>query len=401
MFETLAPQVPDSLLGVMAAFAADGDASKVDLGVGVYRDASGITPVMAAVRAAELRVLARQLSKVYVGAGGNRPFAACAEELVLGAQHPARTAGRVATLQTPGGCGALRLAAELVQRASPGAQVALSDPSWANHVPLTSGAGLTVVSYPYYDAARARVLIEPMLAALERLPAGSIVLLQASCHNPTGADLAADEWQAVAAVLERRGLVPLLDIAYQGLGDGLEADVAQVRALAARLPELLLAVSCSKNFGLYRERVGAVMLVAASATAATVGMSHLQSLARRIWSMPPDHGAAIVAEIAGVAELRADWARELEAMRVRIAALRRELAAALRATSQHAGASGRFDFIAGQRGMFSLLGLPPAAVTTLRTDHHVYLAPDSRINVAGLPAAAIERVARAIRAVAG
>jgi aspartate aminotransferase len=401
MFEILKPQVPDALLGVMAAFAADADESKVDLGVGVYRDASGNTPVMAAVRAAEIRWLARQTSKVYVGAGGNRPFAACVEELVLGAEHPARKAGRVATLQTPGGCGALRLAAELVQRTSPGATIALSDPTWANHVPLTSGAGLKAVSYPYYDAAHARVLGEPMLAALERLPAGTIVLLQASCHNPTGADLAGDEWQAVAAVLERRGLVPLLDIAYQGLGDGLGADVAPVRALAARLPELLLAVSCSKNFGLYRERVGAVMLVAASAAGAAVGMGHLQSLARRIWSMPPDHGAAIVAEIAGDATLRADWARELETMRVRVVALRRELAAALRATSQHAADSGRFDFIAGQRGMFSLLGLPPAAVAALRSEHHVYLAPDSRINVAGLPAAAVERVARAIRAVAG
>ena len=404
MFEILEPQVPDSLLGVMAAFAADADASKVDLGVGVYRDAGGITPVMAAVRLAEARVLARQTSKVYVGAGGNRPFAAAMEELVLGPAHPAhpaRSAGRVATLQTPGGCGALRLAAELVQRASPGATIALSDPSWANHVPLTSGAGLNVVSYPYYDAARARVLVEPMLAALERLPAGTIVLLQASCHNPTGADLAAEEWQAVAAVLERRGLVPLLDIAYQGLGDGLEADVAPVRALAARLPELLIAVSCSKNFGLYRERVGAVMLIAASAAAAAVGMGHLQALARRIWSMPPDHGAAIVAEIAGDAALRADWARELEAMRVRVASLRRELAAALRVTSQQPAASGRFDFIERQCGMFSLLGLPPAAVATLREQHHVYLAPDSRINVAGLPAAAVERVARAIRAVVG
>ena len=400
MFETLEPQVPDALLGVMAAFAADTDASKVDLGVGVYRDASGITPVMAAVRAAEIRWLARQTSKVYVGAGGNRPFAACVEELVLGTEHPARKAGRVATLQTPGGCGALRLAAELVQRARPGTRIALSDPTWANHVPLTTGAGLKVVTYPYYDAVRARVLVEPMLAALEGLPAGAVVLLQASCHNPTGADLAAGEWQAVAALFERRGLVPLLDLAYQGLGDGPEADVAPVRALATRLPEVLVAVSCSKNFGLYRERVGAVMLVAASAAGAAIGMGHLQALARRIWSMPPDHGAAIVAEIAGDAALRADWARELEAMRVRVASLRGELAAALRATSQNAADRNRFDFIATQRGMFSLLGLPPAAVAALREQHHVYLAPDSRINVAGLPTTAIERVARAIRAVA-
>jgi aspartate aminotransferase len=254
MFQTLEPQPPDALLGVMAAFAADPDPSKLDLGVGVYRDATGTTPVMAAVRAAEAAMLARQSSKAYVGAGGNRMFAAFIEELVLGAAHPARAAGRVVTLQTPGGCGALRLAAELVARAGRGTRVVVSDPTWPNHTPLIGGAGLSVDTYPYYDASSGTIAFDAMLATLERLAAGSVVVLHASCHNPTGADLGASQWQAIAELFARRGLVPLVDLAYQGLGDSLEADAHPARLLAERLPEVLIAASCSKNFGLYRER---------------------------------------------------------------------------------------------------------------------------------------------------
>ena len=396
MLHVLEPQPPDALLGVMAAYAADTDSAKLDLGVGVYRDAGGITPVMAAVRAAERQLLARQQSKGYVGAGGNRAFAAFIEELTLGAAHPARAAGRVVTLQTPGGCGALRLATDLIVRAARGSRVAVSDPTWPNHGPLIAGAGLAIDTYPYYEAGSGTIAFEAMLAALERLAAGSVVLLQAACHNPTGSDLSADQWDALAMLLERRGLLPLIDVAYQGLGGGLDADAAAARRLTARLPEALVAVSCSKNFGLYRERAGALIGIATDARGAAIVMSHLQALARRMWSMPPDHGAAIVAEIAGDAALRAQWLAELEAMRLRIAALRARLAAALR------GEFGdrRYDFIGTQRGMFSLLGLAPDAVRALKDAHHVYLAPDSRINVAGLPDQHIERVARAIRAVA-
>ena len=395
MFNTLETQVPDALLSVMQAFAADTAADKMDLGVGVYRNSAGITPVMAAVRVAEQRLLAAQNSKVYVGAAGNRPFAAFIEELTLGATHPARTAGRVVTLQTPGGCGAVRLAAEVVNRTTRGARVLVSDPTWANHIPLLSGAGLSVDTYPYYEVASGTVVFDAMLACLERLPTGNVVLLQASSHNPTGADLSAAQWEALADLLERKGLVPLLDLAYQGLGVSLDADAAAIRMLVARLPEALIAVSCSKNFGLYRERVGAVIAVAQDARQAGIVMSHLQALARRMYSMPPDHGAAIVATIAADPALRQQWANELEAMRLRVATLRNSLAAALAAEF----GSDRFDFIKGQRGMFSLLGLDPDAVKRLAAEHHVYVAPDSRSNIAGLPEPKVERLAKAIRAV--
>jgi aspartate aminotransferase len=393
---TLAAQPPDALLGVMTAFAADTDPGKLDLGVGVYRDASGTTPVMGAVRKAEREVLERETTKAYVGAAGNRPFAAFIEALALGAGHPARAAGRVVTLQTPGGCGALRLGADLIMRAAPGTRVQVSDPTWPNHVPLIGGAGLAVDSYPYYDGT-GTVSFDAMVATLERLPPGAVVLLQASCHNPTGADLDAGQWQALAEILERRALVPFLDLAYQGLGAGLEEDAAAVRMLAARLPEVLIAVSCSKNFGLYRERVGAIIVVAATAAAASIAMSHLQTLARRMYSMPPDHGAAIVATIAASAPLSAEWRAELEAMRTRIGSIRGRLADGLAAAT----GAGRFEFMRGQRGMFSLLGLDAAAVQALKERHHVYIAPDSRINVAGLPEAHIGRLAAAIAAVLG
>jgi aspartate aminotransferase len=397
LLNSLGPQPPDSLLGVMAAFAADPEPSKIDLGVGVYRDASGKTPIMAAVRAAEREVMERESTKSYVGAGGNRAFAAVIEELTLGAGHPARTAGRVVTLQTPGGCGALRLAADLIARAARASRVWVSDPTWPNHTPLLGGAGLPVETYPYYDAATGAVLFDAMSATLERLPPGGVVVLQASCHNPTGADLDAGQWRTLAGLLERRGLVPLVDLAYQGLGDGVEVDAMPVRLLAERLPEVLAAVSCSKNFGLYRERVGAVIAVAPSAAAAALTMSHLQALARCMYSMPPDHGAAIVAAIGASANLRRDWLAELDGMRERVAGLRAPLAAALR----RATGGTRFDFIGAQRGMFSLLGLDAAAVKELKDRHHVYVAPDSRVNIAGLAATQVERVAAAIAAVAG
>ncbi len=395
MFTQLGPQPPDALLGVLAAFSADPDAGKIDLGVGVYRDATGTTPVMAAVRAAERDVLARQATKSYVGAAGNRAFAAFIEELTLGAAHPARAAGRVVTLQTPGGCGALRLAADLIARIERSSRVSVSDPTWPNHVPLIGGAGLPVEVYPYYDAASGTIAFDAMLATLARLPSGSIVLLQASCHNPTGADLDPAQWQALAELLGRRGLIPLVDLAYQGLGDGLEADAAGVRLLADRLPELLIAVSCSKNFGLYRERVGAIIALAPTAAAATTVMGHLQALARRMYSMPPDHGAAIVAAIAASPAYRADWLAELESMRRRVTGLRAPLAAALR----EATGGRRFDFVGTQRGMFSLLGLEPAQVAALKEQHHIYVAPDSRANVAGLAETQVARVAAAIGAV--
>ena len=397
MFHTLNPVPPDPLLGVTEAFRTDSSSAKLDLGVGVYRDATGQTPVMASVRMAEQRMLARQATKAYVGPAGNRPFAEALAKLTLGDKHPVITARRVAALQTPGGSGALRLAAELLKLSGYVGAVHVSDPTWANHVPLMSGAGLTTVAYPYYDRATGGVLTGRMLDALEAIEPGSVVLLHASCHNPTGADLTPANWEALAELLARRRLVPLVDLAYQGLGHGLVEDAYGARLLAERLPETLIAVSCSKNFGLYRERVGLLLAVGENAERATIAMSHIQSLARRMYSMPPDHGAAVVAEIFADQQLYAAWEAEVTVMRERVNGLRRDLAAALRA----AFGSARFDFIAGQAGMFSMLGLAPDLVAKLRTDHHIYMAPDSRVNIAGLTGREIDAVARAVAAVTG
>jgi aspartate aminotransferase len=390
MLESLRPQPADPLLGVTTAFRADPSPDKVDLGVGVYRDEAGITPIMGAVSKAAARLLQIEDTKVYVGAAGNRPWAAPLVEHTVRIDHAVRRDGRIVTLQTPGGCGALRLAAELLF-ASGATDIVVSTPTWANHVPLLSSARLQLANYPYYSASSGKPDVAAVLDSLATLKPGTVVLLQASCHNPTGADLDASAWSQIAQLLGKRGLLPLVDIAYQGLGRGLQSDVEPVRRLAEQLPEVLVAVSCSKNFGLYRERVGAVMCVAANPTQAQTVMSHLQVLARRMYSMPPNYGAALVADIWYEAQLRAEWLAELEAMRLRVTTLRRALAAALRRA-----AGTRFDFIEQQAGMFSLLGLGSAAVGKLRTEHHVYLAPDSRMNVAGLRSSDIDRVASAI-----
>lgn len=395
MLQTLKPVPPDALLAVTEAFRADPSRDRVDLGVGVYRDATGITPVPRAVRAAEQKMLSRQATKAYVGQGGNRPFAAFMEKLALGANHPALRDGRVVTLQSVGGTGALRLAAELIRLSGYTGAVQVSNPTWANHVPVLQGAGLATAAYPYYDVPAGRLLAGRMLEALSACEPGTVVLLHGSCHNPTGADPEPGHWAELAEVMARRQLVPFVDLAYQGLGRGLDADAAGLRLLCERLPEVLVALSCSKTFGLYRERVGAVMCVAENATAAATSMSHLQALARRNYSMPPDHGAAIVAEIASDPALHADWQQELDDMRDRVNGLRKSLAGALRSEL----GSGRFDFIEQQAGMFSMLGLPKDAVERLRNEHHIYTAPDSRLNVAGLSGKEIAAVARAIAAV--
>ena len=256
MFEHLATVVPDPILGLMAAFRADPEMRKVDLGVGVYRDGQGNTPVLESVRAAESALIARQTTKSYVGPAGNPGFNQSMEQLVLGAAHPALAAGRVRSVQTPGGCGALRLGAELIRAARPDTVVHVSTPTWANHTPLLAGSGLRLERYPYFDPATGGVQFEAMTAALERLPAGAVVLLHASCHNPTGADLSQSQWRELLALVKRRELMPFIDMAYQGLGEGTDADAFGLRLFCAELPEVLCAVSCSKNFGLYRERTG-------------------------------------------------------------------------------------------------------------------------------------------------
>jgi aspartate aminotransferase len=392
MFEDLNLITADSILGLMAAYRADPDPRKVDLGIGVYRDDHGETPVPAAVRQAERALLERETTKSYVGPAGNPGYNQAMERLVLGEGHPALTAGRVRSVQTPGGCGALRLGAELIRAASPESAVYVSTPTWANHGPLLSGAGLTLERYPYYDPATGGVQFDAMLATLGKLPPRTVVLLHASCHNPTGADLSQDEWRSVLALVRRRQLLPFLDMAYQGLGDGLEADAFAIRLFCAELPEVVCAVSCSKNFGLYRERTGSLHVSCSTAAAADAVMSHLVRLGRGMWSMPPDHGAAIVHGILADPGLTRLWKEELEHMRQRVQGLRHAVVEQLR---QHCPQRD-FGFIAAQRGMFSYFGISTEQVRELRIAHHIYMTDDSRMNIAGLRQENLEYFARAV-----
>jgi aspartate aminotransferase len=392
MFERLERIPEDPILGLMAAFRADTYRDKVDLGVGVYRDGRGETPVLEAVRRAERSVLERQKTKTYVAAAGNPAFNQAMERLAFGEGHPALASGRVRTIQGVGGCGALRLGAELIFAAQPHAVVHVSEPTWVNHRPLLTGCGLRLDHYPYYDPATGGVRFGAMLEALGALPAGSVVLLHASCHNPTGADLAEGQWRELLELFRRRHLLAFIDMAYQGLGAGIEADAFAARLFAAELPEVLVAVSCSKNFGIYRERAGTLHVVADSARAAEVVHTHQVAISRRLYSMPPDHGAAIVAEVLADEALRSLWHHELGEMRTRIHGLRQEL---VRQLQVHC--PGRdFGFIAAQRGLFSFLGVSPEQARALRAEHHVYLTEDSRINVAGLRSENVEYVARAV-----
>ncbi|HTC15169.1 MAG TPA: amino acid aminotransferase [Steroidobacteraceae bacterium] len=392
MFERLEPVIPDPILRLMAAYRADPEPRKVDLGIGVYRDDRGDTPILPSVRQAERIMLARQETKSYVGSAGNLGYNAAMDRLVLAADHPALVAKRVRTIQTPGGCGALRLGAELIRLVRPDSIVHVSTPTWANHGPLICGSGLKLEHYPYFDAASGGVQFGAMLAAFERLPAGAVVLLHASCHNPTGADLSAGQWRELLAVVQRRGLLPFIDMAYQGLGEGLEADAFGVRLFCAELPEVLCAVSCSKNFGLYRERVGSLHLLSTTPAAGDAAFSQLVRLARGIWSMPPDHGAAIVHDILEDPRLRAQWLEEVSAMRRRIQGLRHEVVQQLKVHCPQRD----FSFIERQRGMFSFFGISVEQVQALRTQHHVYMTDDSRMNIAGLRPDNLEYFARAV-----
>jgi aspartate aminotransferase len=394
LFQQLSRLSSDSILGLMAKYRADPSTQKVDLGVGVYRDLSGNTPVLDVVRRAEKEVLAAQTTKSYVAAAGREEFNSSVEELVLGPQHPARADRRVRTIQTPGGCGALRVGAELIRAATPGATVHMSDPTWGNHGPLLGSSGLKLARYPYYDGAAHAVRFEAMLQQLERAPAGDVVLIHACCHNPTGADLLPAQWDALADLLQRRSLIPFLDLAYQGFGASLEADAASLRMVAERLPEALIAISYSKNLGLYRERVGALISVSENSERADAVQSHVLQIARSIYSMPPDHGAAIAAKIFADASLRRDWVAELDAMRGRLQEMRTLLASSLR----DATGGGEFDFIGSQRGMFSLLGVAPAMVERLREKHHIYMTNDSRMNLAGIMPHNASYVAEAVAA---
>lgn len=392
MFATLPLLPADPILGLSVAYQQDTNPAKVDLGVGVYKNDAGLTPIMAAVRAAEALRLQQETSKAYTNPAGYPGANEAVTQLIYGADHPAVASGRVRTIQTPGGCGALRVAAELIQRAKPGASIWVSTPTWANHIPLLGNAGLQLREYPYYDYTSHSIDFAAMRECLRQVPAGDLVLLHACCHNPSGADLTREQWGEVTDLALERGFIPFIDMAYQGFGEGLDEDCYGLRLLASSVPEVIVANSFSKNFGLYRERAGALSLVFTDKAQADAGMSQLLNVTRGLYSMPPAHGSAIVDIILHSSELSAQWRSELAEMRERISGLRVQLVAALNAQQDKCD----FGFIARERGMFSFLGLTREQVLLLRREYSIYMTDNSRISVAGLSAAKMDYVSRAI-----
>lgn len=392
MFDRLNEQPADKILSLMSDFRADPRADKIDLGVGVYKDASGNTPVMRAVREAERRLVEEQATKSYVALAGDPAFGDAMVTLALGDAVPR---SHVAAIATPGGTGAVRQAFELVRMMNPGARVWASDPTWPNHLSILSFLNIPAESYRYFDAATRGLDLDGMLADLARVEAGDVVLLHGCCHNPTGVNPTAADWERVIAVLLERGALPMIDLAYQGFGDGLDDDATATRAIAAAFPECLIAASCSKNFGIYRERTGILMAVMQDAGRRDVVQGNLAYLNRQNYSFPPDHGARVVTMILTDPELRADWEAELEEIRSGMLALRSQLADELKRLTN----SDRFEFIRQHRGMFSRLGASPEQVAQLRKDHGIYMVGDSRINIAGLNRDTVPVLARAMIAV--
>ncbi|KPG95277.1 MULTISPECIES: amino acid aminotransferase [Pseudomonas] len=390
-FDAIGRVPGDPILGLMEAYAQDSNPRKFDLGVGVYKDAQGLTPIPEAVKIAEARLVESQDTKTYIGGHGNPLFGKVINELVLGADSKLIAEQRAGATQTPGGTGALRLAADFIAQCLPGKGVWLSNPTWPIHETIFAAAGVKVSHYPYVGSDN-RLDVEAMLAVLNEVPKGDVVLLHACCHNPTGFDLNHDDWRRVLDVVHSRNLLPLIDFAYQGFGDGLEQDAWSTRLFAAEVPELLITSSCSKNFGLYRDRTGALIVCAKSADKLIDIRSQLANIARNLWSTPPDHGAAVVATILADPELKARWADEVEAMRLRIAQLRSGLVEAL----EPHGLRERFAHIGVQRGMFSYTGLSPEQVKQLREHHSVYMVSSGRANVAGIDATRLALLAQAI-----
>lgn len=389
MFENLKELPADKILALMQLFRDDPREEKIDLGVGVYKDATGVTPVMRAVKAAERRLVEEQQSKSYVGLVGDPAYSDAMIELILGGAVDRNKVGAAAT---PGGTGAVRQAFELIRMANPSARVWVSNPTWPNHTTILSYLGMEMKTYRYFDSETRGVDFDGMMADLKTAEKGDVVLLHGCCHNPTGANLNKTEWQLVIDLLNERGLVPMVDIAYQGFGDGLEADAEATRMVAAGVPECLIAASCSKNFGVYRERTGLLMAVCQDAERTGINQGTLAFLNRQNYSFPPDHGARVVTMILNDPELRADWAAELEEMRLGMLEIRQQLADEL----QRISGSDRFAFLAQHRGMFSRLGTTPDLVQKLRDDHGIYMVGDSRMNIAGLNSTTVPILAKAI-----
>src|SRR6056300_1576651 len=389
MFQSLKEQPADKILALMQKYKEDPRDSKIDLGVGVYKNAEGLTPVMRAVKTAEQQLWERETTKSYVGLVGDPQFSDVMVDLVL-SDSVAR--GNVAAAATPGGTGAVRQAFELLKMANPDVRVFASDPTWPNHLTFLKYLDLPVVPYRYFDSETRGVDFAGMMEDLADARSGDVILLHGCCHNPTGANLNMSQWQEVVDFLNTSGATPMIDIAYQGFGDGLQEDAAGTRLVASSVPETVIAASCSKNFGIYRERTGLLMVVSQDATAKGLNQSTLAFLNRQNFSFPPDHGARLVTMVLSDPALRADWAAELEEVRLGMLDLRTQLASEL----QRLSGSDRFGFLAQHRGMFSRLGASAEHVEKLRADHAVYMVGDSRMNIAGLNSATVPILAQAI-----
>ena len=389
MLTALKPQPADKILELVQLYRDDPRDTKVDLGVGVYKNADGVTPVMRAVKAAEKQLWETETTKTYVNLVGDPAFSDAMRQLILADSAPAN---RIASAATPGGTGAVRQAFELFRMASPEGRIFVSGPTWPNHLTIIKYLGSEMVEYRYFDNATRAVDFDGMAEDLKGAKAGDLVLLHGCCHNPTGANLTQDQWKTVGDILLETGATPMIDIAYQGFGDGLEADAFGTRHIASRVPELMIAASCSKNFGVYRERTGCLMVMSETAEATKTTQGTLAYLNRQNYSFPPDHGARLVTMILNDPALRADWEAELEEVRTGMLGLREQLASELRQRTN----SDRFDFIAHHRGMFSRIGATQEQVLTMRHDNAIYMVGDSRMNIAGLNAKTVPLLAEAI-----
>ncbi|MCS6210502.1 amino acid aminotransferase [Shewanella baltica] len=392
MFNSLIAMPADPILGLLTQYREDTHPQKVDLGVGVYKDPTGVTPILNCVKKAEKFRLDTETTKVYIGPTGSPQFNTLMTELAFGANHSAILANRIRTVSTPGGTGALRVAGDFIKRCNPNAVLWVSDPTWANHIGLFEAAGITVKTYPYYDYDSKSLKFDEMLAALSQVSPDDVVLFHACCHNPSGMDLTTAQWDKVVTLTKEQGFTPLIDMAYQGFGDGVDIDAYGVRQMAAAVDNMILCSSCSKNFGLYRERIGSCSVIAKDANTANVAQSVLLYVVRCLYSMPPAHGAAIVETILGSAELTQEWLDELKVMRDRINGNRAILVDKLKAN----GVDRDFSFIARQKGMFSFLGVNPEQVVRLQKEFSIYMVGSSRISIAGISEDNVDYLAQSI-----
>lgn len=391
MFSKLQPLPPDPILGLSVKFKADTHPNKIDLGPGVYKNEAGDTPILDCVKAAEDLRMQEEKTKNYLGSAGSELFNQRIAALNLG-HHKVIAEGRSRTLSTPGGTGALRVAGEFISKCKPNANIWVSDPTWANHQGVFSAAGLNVKTYPYYDYINKCLDFSGMVDTLKQVPSGDAVLLHACCHNPSGMDLSNEQWQEIADLSKNNGFTPVIDMAYQGFGDGLDDDAFGARLMAETVEEMILCSSCSKNFGLYRERIGACTIIGSDQTAANIINSVLMRVVRVNYSMPPAHGAAIVETILGSEELTAQWHLELKAMRDRINGMRQLLVTKL----EDIGVNRDFSFITRQKGMFSFLGIDEKQVQRLQDEHSIYMVDSSRVCVASISHDNVDYLAGAI-----